>query len=283
MPWQRATSGHDSDRRQHHSATAEHDPFFGVADDAPFHIFHSSRKHVQVLAVVTPTMVPKLPCRAPLLAILLLLLFVLVPTALAQCPGRVESCNAGDGGCSNTCNCACVGTCYCYPSGDPYQCKLFYSDVAIGVTYGGDCTTTCNPCYLNCGCGLSTSCTPVCSICYCSCDSDGAGNVRCPTSGRRLSSYVETAATPSIEPLEEDRQLKGSLAPRKGNSKTQAKKSQRAYKRQCLAYVKSLDRLCDANCTQGIPPNGVNGPVSASICSALCAAQTAVRQVSCSR
>lgn len=226
-------------------------------------------------------MVPKLRRRAPLLAIILLLLFVLVPTALAQCSGY-GSCNAGDGGCSNTCNCACTGPCNCYAPGDPNQCIAAGGYIYLGSTYGGDCTTTCNSCYLNCGCGLSTSCTPICTNCYCSCTND-SGYTRCPTTGRRLSSYDEAVAAPSIEPLEEDRQLTGSLAPRKGNSMTQAKKSQRAYKRQCLAYVKSLDRLCDANCAQGIPPNGVNGPVTPSICSALCAAQTAVRQVSCSR
>ena len=225
-------------------------------------------------------MVHKLRRRAPLLAVILLLL---VPTASAQCSSG--SCSAGDGGCSNTCNCACAGYgCNCYLTGDPNQCIATGGSLNIGSTSGGDCTTTCNPCYLNCGCGLSTSCTPICSYCYCSCADDN-GLTRCPTSGRRLSSsYDEAAAAPSIEPREEDRQLKSSGASsRKGNSKAQAKKSQRAYKRQCLAYVKTLDDLCDANCSRGIPPNGVTGTVSASICSALCAAQTAVRQVSCSR
>ena len=236
--------------------------------------------YVQALAVVTPTMVHKLRRHAPLLAVLLLVL-LLVPTALAQCASG--SCNAGDGGCSNTCSCDCTGSCSCYDPRDPNQCISARGQLQIGSTYGGDCTTTCNPCYLNCGCGLSTSCTPICSNCYCSCTNDGY-YTRCPTSGRRLSSYDEAAPAPSIEPREEDRQLKSSGASsRKGNSKAQAKKSQRAYKRQCLAYVKTLDDLCDANCSRGIPPNGVTGTVSASICSALCAAQTAVRQVSCSR
>lgn len=251
-----------------------------------FHTFfiRAGNTSSQALAVVTPTMVHKLRRHAPLLAVVLLVL-LLVPTALTQCDTDHPSCSAGDGGCPNTCSCDCAGYgCSCYYSGDPNQCTAALGELQIGGgTYGGDCTTTCNPCYLNCGCGLSTSCTPICSYCYCSCSNDN-GFTRCPTSGRRLSSYDEAAAAPSIEPREEDRQLKSSGASsRKGNSKAQAKKSQRAYKRQCLAYVKTLDDLCDANCSRGIPPNGVTGTVSASICSALCAAQTAVRQVSCSR